>query len=87
MTNHFLWWPVHPLGFPVGNTLPVAQVWFSIFLAWLIKVAVLKYGGPGIYKKTKYFFLGLVLGQFVIAGIWIIIDFITGMQGNVLYTI
>jgi len=87
MTNHFLWWPVHPLGFPVGNTLPVAQVWFSIFLAWLVKIMVLRYGGPGIYKKTKYFFLGLVLGQFVIAGIWIIIDFITGMQGNVLYTI
>ena len=86
MKNNILWWPVHPLGFAVGNTLPVYSVWFSIFLAWLVKVLVLKYGGVKIYKKTRYFFLGLVLGQFATAGIWLVIDFITKMQGNVLYS-
>jgi len=85
MRNNFSWWSIHPLGFAIGNTLPIDTVWFSIFLSWLIKTMVLRYGGPKIYKKTKYFFLGLVLGQFVIAAIWLIIDFITGMQGNVLY--
>ncbi len=86
MRNNFLWWPIHPLGFAVGNTLPVSSVWFSIFLAWLVKVVILKYGGIKIYKKTRYFFLGLVLGQFAIAGIWLIIDLINNMQGNVLYS-
>ncbi len=86
MRNNVLWWPIHPLGFAVGNTLPVSTIWFSIFLAWLIKVVILKYGGIKIYKKTRYFFLGLVLGQFIIAGIWLVIDLITGMQGNVLYS-
>ena len=86
MRNNFLWWPIHPLGFPVGNTLPIYTVWFSIFIAWLIKTFVLKYGGRKIYSRTKYFFLGLVLGQFVVAGLWLIIDLFTGMQGNVLYS-
>lgn len=85
MKNNILWWPIHPLGFVVGNTLPLYSIWFSIFLAWLIKVVILKYGGVKIYKKTRYFFMGLVLGQFAIAGIWLVIDFITGMQGNALY--
>ncbi len=51
MRNNMLWWPIHPLGFVVGNTVPVYTVWFSIFLAWLIKVVILKYGGIKIYKK------------------------------------
>jgi len=85
LRNRFLWWPIHPLGFAVGNTLPMANVWFSVFLAWLIKVVVLQYGGPKVFKTTRYFFLGLVLGQFVIAGAWLIVDFITGMQNNVIY--
>lgn len=85
MRNRFLWWPLHPLGFVAGNTLEISQVWFSIFLAWLTKTILLRYGGAKVYTKTKHFFLGLVLGQFLIAGVWLIIDAVTGMQGNVLY--
>ena len=65
----------------------VDNVWFDIFLAWLIKAAVLKYGGPGLYRKTRPFFLGLILGQFVIAGVWLIIDYFTGMTDNVVFWI
>lgn len=85
LRNNFLWWPIHHLGFAVGNTLPMANVWFSVFLAWLVKVLVLKYGGPRIFKTTRFFFLGLVLGQFVIAGVWLLVDLVTGMRGNVIY--
>ena len=34
----------------------------------------------------RFFFLGLVLGQFVIAGVWVVVDLITGMQGDAIYT-
>ena len=62
-------------------------LWFSIFLAGLIKLVVMKYGGPRLYRLTRPFFLGLIMGQFVIAGIWLMVDYFTGMTDNVVFWI
>ena len=80
--HRFSWWPLHPLGFPVSMGWVMNQIWFSIFLAWLVKVTVLKYGGPRFYRSTRPFFLGVVLGQFVVGGVWLVIDGLTGTVGN-----
>ena len=83
MARHrFIWWPLHPLGFVVSPGWAMDSVWFSVFLAWIIKVVVLKYGGPTVYAKTRPFFLGIVLGQFVVGGMWLVIDSFTGTVGN-----
>ncbi|NKB69129.1 MAG: hypothetical protein GKR89_18830 [Candidatus Latescibacteria bacterium] len=83
LARHFwLWWPLHPIGFVVGGTWILNSVWFSIFLAWLVKIAVIKYTGPTGYRVTRWFFLGMIMGQFVVGGIWLIIDSFTGMTGN-----
>jgi len=55
---------------------------FSVFLAWLTKTLVLKYGGLDLYVKTRPFFLGLILGQFISAGVWYVIDYFTETSGN-----
>ena len=78
----FLWWPFHPLGFPISSVF--GSMWFSVFLAWIVKSVVLKYGGPRLYRSTRPFFVGLILGEFVTAGIWIVIDYFAGMTGNYL---
>ena len=57
-------------------------IWFTLFLAWLFKSLVLKYGGVGLYRQTLPFFLGLALGHIVIGGVWLVIDGFTGMVGN-----
>ena len=54
-------------------------------MAWLCKVLVLKYGGARWYRRTKPFFLGMILGQYASGGMWIVIDGFTGMQGNYLF--
>ena len=77
-----VWWPVHPLGFAVGTFYIMNWVWFSVFLAWLFKSIILKYGGSALYQKTRPFFLGLIIGQIVVAGQWWVIDYFTGMFGN-----
>jgi len=84
--HRFLWWPLHPLGFPISaESFMMGYIWFSVFLAWLIKVVILKYGGPRTYRSTRPFFIGAILGQFVVAGAWLIIDYFTGMTDNGIY--
>jgi len=80
----FPWWPIHPAGLAVGLTHPTFNVWFSIFIAWLIKVIILKFGGINLYRRTRPFFLGMVLGAFTTAGVWLFIDYLTGRQGSFL---
>lgn len=85
--HNFLWWPLHPLGFAVSAISLTNHITFSVFLAWLIKTIILKYGGPGLFHRARPFFLGLILGQFFVAGIWLVIDYFTGMTDNNIYWI
>jgi uncharacterized protein DUF6785/uncharacterized protein DUF6784 len=86
LRQRFVWWPLHPIGFPVASTyVIVSYAWFSIFLAWLFKATILRYGGVNLYKAFLPLFLGLVLGEFCAAIGWICIDGITGVQGNVIF--
>ena len=78
----FLWWPFHPLGAAIGSVNWVQHLWFSIFLVWLIKAIILKYGGVKRFRQGKPFFLGLILGQYSAAVIWFLIDLVTGQTGN-----
>ena len=78
--HRYPWWPFHPLGFPIGAVF--GRMWFSVFVAWLIKVLILKYGGTRLYSHMRPMFLGLILGELVVGGLWVIIDFFTGMQNN-----
>ena len=80
--HHLLWWPFHPIGYLVSGTWILNSVWFSIFIAWLVKAIVLKLTGPSGYRVARWFFLGMVLGQFVAGGFWAVVDGFTGMTGN-----
>jgi hypothetical protein len=81
----FSWWPFHPLGFAIGPTQPVVDLWFSVFLGWLLKVSLLRYGGYRLYHRLTYVLLGAILGQFVACGVWTSIDALVGAKGHMLY--
>ena len=82
LQRRFLWWPLHPLGFVVSMDRVMGTAWFPVFLAWLIKSVLLKYGGLKAYRALIPVFYGLILGQFVAGGFWLIVDYFTGMMGN-----
>jgi hypothetical protein len=67
----FYWWPLHPIGYLCAGLS--GGVWFSVFLGWLIKRSVLKYGGGRLFRTAIPLFVGLLVGHFVIAGIWTIV--------------
>jgi len=76
------WWPLHPLGFAISTFFIMTYVWFSVMIAWIIKSVALKYGGPTLYRAARPFFLGLILGQISVSGLWLVIDGFTGVEGN-----
>ncbi|MBC8460935.1 MAG: hypothetical protein H8D67_23355 [Deltaproteobacteria bacterium] len=78
MRLHFLWWPLHPIGYAMASGWCPHVLWLSIFLGWLLKFTLLKYGGLRIYRTAHPFFLGLILGEYTIGGIWIIVGLIVG---------
>jgi len=85
--RRILWWPLHPVGFVVGANGWMNALWFSIFLAWVIKACILKFGGPNLFNKSKPLFLGLVLGQYTCSGMWFVIDALTHTTDNVIFWI
>ena len=66
--HQLLWWPLHPIGYPIGAVWLMDQLWFSIALAWLLKLVAMKYGGPSLFRPARPFFLGLIIGQFLSRG-------------------
>ena len=87
MRDRFLWWPLHPIGFVIGATGWIQKLWFSIFIAWLLKSFTIKYGGPKVFRRVRPFFFGLVLGQYSVAAVWFFIDLIFGESGNTVFWI
>lgn len=69
----FLWWPLHPAGYIVSTGWAMNCVWFPIFLSSIIKWTILKYSGIKSYRKAVPFFVGLILGEYVIGSLWSII--------------
>ena len=80
--HSFAWWPFHPVGYAVSASWVLNATWMSIMCAWAIKLVVLNYGGPRLYERTKPFFMGVILGQFMAAGFWLLVDSFTGVKYN-----
>lgn len=66
-------WPLHPLGFLLMHTYPLRRMWFSLFLGWLCKLVLVKYGGAGMMRTARPAFIGLVVGEAAAAGMWVIV--------------
>jgi len=82
MRAHFYWWPLHSLGFLMANTWPARNLWFPFLLGWLIKVVVMKFGGGGMLRTLRNFFLGVIMTEAALVGISTILGFMGIKVGN-----
>jgi len=65
-----VWWPLHPIGYALAGTLSMEYMWCPFLLAWVAKTCILRYGGVKIYRQAVPFFLGLILGDYIIPVLW-----------------
>ena len=76
------WWPFHPIGFAVAVGWLTSQIWFSALICWILKGSIVRFGGVHLFQRLKPFFLGLVLGEVAVSGLWGIIYVITAEKGR-----
>jgi len=75
----FIWWPLHPIGYAVGAVYSSYYLWSSIFIGWLIKYIILKFGGIRLYRNLRPLFVAMIVGEYIIVSIWMIIGMFTGV--------
>lgn len=74
-----LWFPFHPIGFAISGSWSMNLVWMPLMIAWLIKWLVLRYGSLQTYRRFEPFFLGLMLGEFVVGSLWSLLGMFTDL--------
>ncbi|SLM30151.1 conserved membrane hypothetical protein [Desulfamplus magnetovallimortis] len=68
--KRFYWWPLHPLGYLTAYSSAMRILWVSFFIGWFFNTICIRYGGVTIFRKVRYFFIGLIIGDFLMGGIW-----------------
>lgn len=81
--HRFYWWPLHPIGYLVTYSSAMRILWFSFFVGWLANALCMRYGGVGLFRKLRFFFIGLIIGDFLMGGTWAII----GLFGDSSYQV
>lgn len=82
MRQQYVWFPVHPIGYVVGSGFEASRMWFPFLVGWLVKSLVGRYGSVQLYRSLRAPFLGLVLGEYSAAGLWLVIDALVGRTGH-----
>ncbi len=71
--HRFYWWPIHPIGYLTAYSSAMRILWFSFFCGWLFNAVCMRYGGIGVFRKLRLFFIGLVIGDFLMGGLWALV--------------
>lgn len=79
----FYGFPFHPAGYALGMAFGMDYIWLPVMISWFLKVMILRYAGLKGYQRAIPFFVGLVLGEFAIGGMW---SFVRGILGVQTYT-
>lgn len=80
MRTQFLAWPFHPAGYLISGCFGLFRLWVPLFVAWLLKAIILRYGGLNGYRVALPFFIGLVLGEFAAGFLRTMLDLALGLH-------
>lgn len=70
LRSRYTWWWFHPTGYALGMSYAMDYFWSAFAVAWVAKLVLVRYGGMPIHRKAIPFFLGLILGDYVVGSLW-----------------
>ncbi len=68
--HHHHNFPFHPAGFVVSGSWSMNLFWVSLFVAWLLKASLIRWGGLAMHRQAMPFFIGLVVGDYLMGSFW-----------------
>ena len=77
----FARWPLVPIALCVATSDALGYMWFSILIGWICKTCVMRVGGISVYNRVRPAFLGMVIGEILIAGAWMVVGAVIRMNG------
>lgn len=73
-------WPLHPVGYALVAGFTTSYLWLPLWISYLIKGTIVRYGGLYSYRRGMPFFLGLILGEFITGSVWAALSVAVGQQ-------
>lgn len=77
LTHRFPGWPLAPVGFTAAFADVTRLLMFTLFVAWLAKMLLIRFGGVAAYRQAQPFAWGMLIGYcagvllgFVVDWIW-----------------
>jgi len=80
LRTRFVGFPLTPSAYVLNLTWANELFWLDLFVAWVLKASVLRYGGIALYRAALPFFLGLILGDFVTGAFWSLVGLGLGAE-------
>lgn len=80
----FIWWPLHPIGYLTTYSSAMRILWFGFFIGWLCNTLVLRYGGVHNFREARRIFIGLIVGDMVMAIVWLVVGIFAPLSYHVL---
>jgi hypothetical protein len=81
MTWRFAGWPLLPVGYLLCTNFYITNAAFSLFLGWLAKTLILRFGGATMFNNLKPFFIGLIFGEAISTGLSLIVTMLLAVNG------
>jgi len=78
LRTRWLGCPLHPAGLALGLSAGPEYFWLPLLVAWATKSLLLRYGGRRTYRQWAPFFVGLVLGEYLMGAFWGLFQLYTG---------
>ncbi len=82
--QRFYWWPIHPVGYLTMYSSAMRILWFSFLVGWLCNQLTLRYGGVALFRRVRMLFVGLIIGDLLMGGIYAVIGVYAGQSYLVL---
>jgi len=73
------WFPFHPVGYAVSSSWSLSLLWLPLFIAWIVKLVLLRYGGLPVYRQALPLFLGVILSECILGSTWTLIGIALGI--------